>query len=210
VTLFDRVFVDPDGFLAIFRRAVGMPCFFGEDFEEAEVDGLCGWADDGQWVDLPTVSCDAACLRYHPQARGTSSSPHLCSLMCCFSCPRAPALGEENGSVRLLLIHCRHSCRLEETSATAANATFRRSWGWLSWARGFRRSCFCSSWEKQHPSALCLAQNDLLLSFFLLFLRLLLSQRNLSWCSRQPNRVRSQQALPLETTSVKSTHAQVL
>jgi hypothetical protein len=42
VLLVDGVFVDLDGFLAVFCCTVGVPCFFGEDFEEAEVDGLGG------------------------------------------------------------------------------------------------------------------------------------------------------------------------
>ena len=33
-------FVDFDGFLAVLGRAVDVAGFFGEDFEEAEVDGL--------------------------------------------------------------------------------------------------------------------------------------------------------------------------
>jgi hypothetical protein len=38
--LFHGAFVDSDGFLAVFGCAVDVACFFGEDFEEAEVDGL--------------------------------------------------------------------------------------------------------------------------------------------------------------------------
>lgn len=38
--LFHRLLVYSDGFLAVFGCAVDVAGFFGEDFEEAEVDGL--------------------------------------------------------------------------------------------------------------------------------------------------------------------------
>lgn len=48
--LFHGVFVDSDGFLAVFGCAVDVAGFFGEDFEEAEVDGLFGRGVFSGWV----------------------------------------------------------------------------------------------------------------------------------------------------------------